>query len=200
MPAPAKPSTPCVPDSTSSTRVARAEPSRATLTCSGSPRGPLSGCGIVSRAAWASAAAAANLESAYGTVDEKNAAADMGKNSSRSGWPAALVRSPKKSAGGRAGLTVSQEGRASFVRAKTLRSELSQRILVVIAAGALCAACATAPERPAQIARIYRDTWGVPHIEAATEEAGFYALGYAQAQDRLPELLGSLLWVRGRLA
>ncbi len=98
-------------------------------------------------------------------------------------------------------MTASREGRASFIRAKTLRSELSQRSHVVIAAAVFCAACASvAPQRPAQKATIYRDSWGVPHIEAATEEAGFYALGYAQAQDRLPELLGSLLWARGRLA
>jgi acyl-homoserine lactone acylase PvdQ len=72
---------------------------------------------------------------------------------------------------------------------------------VTLSLTALCVACATtAPPQPVETATIYRDTWGVPHIEADTEAAGFYALGYAQAQDRLPELLGSTLWVRGRLA
>ena len=30
---------------------------------------------------------------------------------------------------------------------------------------------------------IYRDTWGVPHIYAPTEEAGLYAEGWAQAEE-----------------
>jgi len=36
---------------------------------------------------------------------------------------------------------------------------------------------------------VYRDTWGVPHIYASTIEAGLYAMGWAQAQDRPEELL-----------
>ena len=32
---------------------------------------------------------------------------------------------------------------------------------------------------------IYRDDYGVPHIYAATHEAGLYASGWAQAEDRL---------------
>lgn len=65
---------------------------------------------------------------------------------------------------------------------------------------ALLTACAAAPPTPPQQARILRDPWGVPHIFADTEPAGFYALGYAQAQDRLPEVLGGPYWVAGRLA
>jgi len=37
-------------------------------------------------------------------------------------------------------------------------------------------------------ATLYRDTWGVPHVYADTEAAGYYALGYAQAEDRLADI------------
>ncbi len=40
---------------------------------------------------------------------------------------------------------------------------------------------------------IYRDTWGVAHIYAPTVEAGAYATGWAQAQDRPQELLKNFL-------
>lgn len=40
---------------------------------------------------------------------------------------------------------------------------------------------------------VYRDTWGVPHIYAPTVEAGLYAMGWAQAEDRPEELLKNLL-------
>lgn len=36
---------------------------------------------------------------------------------------------------------------------------------------------------------IYRDTWGIPHIYADTLLAAAYATGYAQAEDRLTDIL-----------
>ena len=36
---------------------------------------------------------------------------------------------------------------------------------------------------------IYRDTWGVPHIYGDTPEAAAYGLGWAQAEDRLDDIL-----------
>ncbi|MBI2423350.1 MAG: penicillin acylase family protein [Candidatus Hydrogenedentes bacterium] len=39
---------------------------------------------------------------------------------------------------------------------------------------------------------VYRDTWGIPHIYAPTEEAGLYAMGYLQAEDRPLELLKNM--------
>ena len=36
---------------------------------------------------------------------------------------------------------------------------------------------------------VYRDEFGVPHIYAPSAEAGLYAMGYCQTQDRLEELL-----------
>ena len=37
-------------------------------------------------------------------------------------------------------------------------------------------------------AEIHRDSWGIPHIHAATDEELFFAFGYAMAQDRLFQL------------
>ncbi len=58
---------------------------------------------------------------------------------------------------------------------------------------------ANAPAGP-RVATIYRDGFGVPHVVAATDAGAFYGAGYAQAEDRLPELLFLVLQVRGRLA
>lgn len=47
---------------------------------------------------------------------------------------------------------------------------------------------------------VHRDRWGVPHIEASTQDDLFFAQGYVQAQDRLFQMD---LWrrsVQGRLA
>jgi acyl-homoserine-lactone acylase len=40
---------------------------------------------------------------------------------------------------------------------------------------------------------IYRDRFGVPHIYAPTVEAGLFAMGYAQAEDRPHQLLRNLM-------
>jgi acyl-homoserine-lactone acylase len=53
---------------------------------------------------------------------------------------------------------------------------------------------------PARQVTIYRDFWGVPHIYSDSEAAGFYGLGFAEAEDRLPQLLAGALWVQGRRA
>ena len=47
---------------------------------------------------------------------------------------------------------------------------------------------------------VYRDTWGIPHIYAPTVEAGFYAMGYAQAEDRPVQLLMNLKIALGELS
>jgi acyl-homoserine lactone acylase PvdQ len=47
---------------------------------------------------------------------------------------------------------------------------------------------------------VYRDTWGIPHIYAPTEIAGFYAMGWAQAEDRPSELLKNLKRGLGELS
>jgi acyl-homoserine-lactone acylase len=47
---------------------------------------------------------------------------------------------------------------------------------------------------------IYRDTWGIPHIYAPTAEAGLFAMGWAQADDRPDELLKNLARAMGESA
>jgi acyl-homoserine-lactone acylase len=47
---------------------------------------------------------------------------------------------------------------------------------------------------------IYRDTWGVPHIYAPSIEAGLFAMGYAQAEDRPRQLLVNIKMALGELA
>src|ERR1700752_2469656 len=42
---------------------------------------------------------------------------------------------------------------------------------------------------PSGEATIYRDDFGIPHVFAPTLEAAGFAIGYAQAEDRLEELL-----------
>lgn len=47
---------------------------------------------------------------------------------------------------------------------------------------------------------VYRDSWGIPHIYAPSVEAGFYAMGYAQAEDRPDQLLMNLKIAMGELS
>src|SRR5215471_17207048 len=47
---------------------------------------------------------------------------------------------------------------------------------------------------------IHRDTFGVPHIFAPTEEGAAYGMGYAQAEDRLEELLRQYRRAEGTMA
>jgi len=47
---------------------------------------------------------------------------------------------------------------------------------------------------------IYRDDWGVPHIYADSTADACYAIGYAQAEDRLEQLFGNYLRACGRTA
>ncbi len=47
---------------------------------------------------------------------------------------------------------------------------------------------------------VYRDEFGVPHIYAETVERGLYAMGYAQAEDRLEELLKNFLRATGEMS
>jgi len=47
---------------------------------------------------------------------------------------------------------------------------------------------------------IYRDEYGIPHVFAANLEAASYAVGYAQAEDRLEELLKNYRRANGTMA
>src|SRR5207245_3014893 len=63
------------------------------------------------------------------------------------------------------------------------------------------------PHTPAALApgdaeeiTVYRDDFGVPHIFAKTEEGAAYGMGYAQAEDRLEELLKQYRRAEGSMA
>jgi len=60
----------------------------------------------------------------------------------------------------------------------------------------LCLGAAQAAER----VRILRDQFGVPHIFAATPAGAAYGTGYAQAEDRLEEMLRSYRKAEGTMA
>ncbi len=49
-------------------------------------------------------------------------------------------------------------------------------------------------------ASLHRDTWGVPHVVSSNESAGFFALGYAQAEDRLEDIYLAVRTGIGRMA
>ena len=49
-------------------------------------------------------------------------------------------------------------------------------------------------------ATIYRDEYGIPHVFAQTLEAASFAIGYAQAEDRLEELLKNYRRANGTMA
>src|SRR6266446_10203614 len=49
-------------------------------------------------------------------------------------------------------------------------------------------------------ATIYRDEFGIPHVFAKTIESAAYAVGYAQAEDRLEELLKNYRRANGTMA
>ena len=90
-----------------------------------------------------------------------------------------------------------------------LMQNVMQRILtVLLVVGCICTttlssrAFAELPGKGDDIGKtvLYRDTWGIPHIYAPTVAAGFYAKGYAQAQDRPQQLLMNLKIGMGELA
>jgi acyl-homoserine lactone acylase PvdQ len=49
-------------------------------------------------------------------------------------------------------------------------------------------------------ATLYRDEFGIPHVYARTLEAATFAVGYAQAEDRLEELLKNYRRANGTMA
>src|SRR3712207_4422423 len=56
------------------------------------------------------------------------------------------------------------------------------------------------PETLAGHSLIRRDTYGIPHITASTEEAAAFAFGYAQAEDHAGEIGRRYLAARGESA
>ena len=56
------------------------------------------------------------------------------------------------------------------------------------------------PDNLAQHVTIRRDTWGIPHILADSEEAAAFGFGYAQAEDHGAQIGGRYLAGRGEQA
>ena len=81
----------------------------------------------------------------------------------------------------------------------TLRTVLISMALLVLAS-VVCAADLPGTGADSGRTVVYRDTWGVPHIYAPTVEAGMYAIGWAQAEDRPEELLKNFLRALGESA
>lgn len=67
---------------------------------------------------------------------------------------------------------------------KLLRRLQSAVLLTAVVALHACSALAAGTEE----VTVFRDTFGVPHIHAASEEGAAFGMGYAQAEDRLEEL------------
>jgi acyl-homoserine lactone acylase PvdQ len=58
----------------------------------------------------------------------------------------------------------------------------------------------TIKQAPAGSVTLYRDTYGSAHLYADLEEDGYFGLGYAIAEDRLPSVLLLYRMLRGELA
>jgi acyl-homoserine-lactone acylase len=79
------------------------------------------------------------------------------------------------------------------------RLRIGFRALAVLLSLAALASAA-APAAVAGKVTLYRDTWGVPHIYGEDAAAAMFGHGYAQAEDRLDDLLGAYLGATGKAA
>jgi penicillin amidase len=70
----------------------------------------------------------------------------------------------------------------------------------VFTAGVLAAVCGMAWPCAAEDVEIIRDTWGIPHVFAATDEGAMFGAGYATAADRLYQMHRHRMAYQGRLA
>lgn len=80
---------------------------------------------------------------------------------------------------------------------RNLSVHLKRRALIlpIVITFLVCLCCSKSRH-----AIIYRDTWGIPHIYADSETALAYAFGYAQAEDRLIQILMSYRYAEGTLS
>src|SRR5438128_2060204 len=89
------------------------------------------------------------------------------------------------------------------IHRRTLMSfrRLRLTVVLVVPLASLVLSLAT-PAQPAGAGRIiiYRDEFGIPNIFADTEEGVCYGMGYAQAEDRLDEILKQYRRAEGTLA
>jgi acyl-homoserine-lactone acylase len=83
---------------------------------------------------------------------------------------------------------------------RLLNRPLAGSLVVLLALSACGPAAAESADALAKQVIIRRDTYGVPHILAKTEEAAALAMGYAQAEDHCVELARRLVSARGEEA
>src|SRR5262245_12808873 len=85
-----------------------------------------------------------------------------------------------------------------------MRQSLALPLVLSYLIGALGGATPATAAAPADASdsatTIYRDEFGIPHIYAPTLEAAAHAAGYAQAEDRLEELLKNYRRSAGTMA
>jgi len=77
---------------------------------------------------------------------------------------------------------------------------MKTRFLVCVSFTFLFVGLLTARSQSPGEATLYRDEFGIPHVYAATLEAAAFAVGYAQAEDRLEELLKNYRRANGTMA
>jgi acyl-homoserine lactone acylase PvdQ len=77
---------------------------------------------------------------------------------------------------------------------------VSKRAIGIVVALAVAGCAAPPAEDAARTATVYRDEYGIPHIYAESAEAGLYASGWLQAEDRLEQLLKNFLLGLGEYA
>jgi len=73
-------------------------------------------------------------------------------------------------------------------------------VIIVLSLAVPFAARTTTNAWAGDEATIYRDEYGIPHVFAQTLEAASFAIGYAQAEDRLEELLKNYRRANGTMA
>jgi len=77
---------------------------------------------------------------------------------------------------------------------------MNNRLLGVSTFSLLLAGATLLRAQTANEATLYRDEFGIPHVYAPTLEAAAFAVGYAQAEDRLEELLENYRRANGTMA
>src|SRR6266513_2179904 len=73
-------------------------------------------------------------------------------------------------------------------------------LLVITLSLVLPLAAQSKTTRVGDEATIYRDEYGIPHVFAQTLESASFAVGYAQAEDRLEELLKNYRKANGTMS
>jgi acyl-homoserine-lactone acylase len=79
------------------------------------------------------------------------------------------------------------------------RAHMKSRLLFAVSCTLLLSAVVSRG-RAADDATLYRDEFGIPHVYAPTLESAAFAVGYAQAEDRLEELLKNYRRANGTMA